>query len=644
MSQQAGIWHCDQQPVSQEQLAAFEKRITLQGPDSRGEYQEPGFAMLHRAFFITAEDALETQPLHTIHGNVLTWDGRLDNRDELLAALSRTMVDLPTDAEIIAAALAAWGAKALPRLIGDWALAWWNPRERRLLLARDYIGIRKLYYLAAERSLYWSTDLAALVLHSGQPYTLCDPYFAGYFTSYPEPQLTPYAEIQLVPPGGYLEVTPDRTRVRRYWSFSALPDIRYKSDAGYEEHFRHVFRQSVKRRLRTTYPVLADLSGGLDSSSVVCMAYEILKAGEASAAINTVSNYSTEEPSGDERPYFTAVEEFIGKTGTHIEARHEESKLLRSLPEPYFAALPGYFDRLLEREHHLLAETGWQGNRMHFAGLGGDEILGGMQNPVPDLAWLLWHLRLPSYFRQLEAWALQRKTTLWSLVDLSVVYLLPIWLRARLDRDKNTKLAGWLRPKFVKQQHIALRRLRVVGDSTDWLPGPPSPDSNYLSLAANIAGYLPRFTFASQSGLPYYDRDLVQFLFAIPGEQILRPQQRRSLMRRGLKGIVPGVVLSRSTKWLGQREPAREMLDNAAQLLELMPETLIGEHYANAAKIQEDFEQLRQGKEAPLLLLERVLGSCFLWSDLDQRGLTRTDANDLRPGFAQNLPPHTVAR
>jgi len=615
MSQQAGIWHFDQRPVSPEQFAAFDHQLAMQGPDSRGEYLEPGFAMLHRAFYITFEDTLETQPIRTIHGAVLTWDGRLDNREELLAALGRTALDLPTDAEIAAAALSAWDAKALPRLIGDWALAWWNPRARRLVLARDYIGIRKLYYFAASNSLYWSTDLAALVLHSGRQYTLCDTYFAGYFTTFPEPQLTPYQEIQLVPPGGNIEFTPDKLCVRRYWSFNRLANIKYKTDAEYEEHFRDLFRQSVRRRLRTAYPILADLSGGLDSSSIVCMAYDIFKAGEARATINTISNYSTEEPGGDERPYFTAVEEFIGKTGTHIEARRDGSKLLHPLPEPYFAALPGYFDRLLEGERRLLAKTGHQGNRLHFSGLGGDELLGGIQNPVPDLAWLLWHLRLPSFFRQLEAWALQRKTTLWSLLGRSVVYLLPVWLRAPLDRDKNLKPADWLRPEFVRRQRIARRKLQGIAPEWSWLPGPPSPDSGYLSLAATIAGYLPRFTFAEQSGLPYYDRDLVQFLFAIPGEQVLRAHQRRSLMRRSLKDIVPDVVLSRKTKWLGRREPALEMLENKTAVTALLPQTPIADRYVDAAKVREDFERLQAGKEMSTLLLERVLGTCFLHCD-----------------------------
>jgi asparagine synthase (glutamine-hydrolysing) len=619
MSMQAGVWHYDQRPIGPQMLAAFEERLRLQGPDARGQFETLGFAMLHRAFYITEEDALETQPVRSTSGSVLTWDGRLDNRNELRAALGRSVVELPTDAEIVSVALDAWGAKALPKLIGDWAIAYWKPEQRRLLLARDYIGVRKLYYLATNDSLFWSTDLAALVLHSRERFSLCDPYFAGYFSSYPEPHLTPYKEIQLVPPGGYLEVTPHRIRVRRYWSFNSLPDLRYRCDAEYEEHFRQVFRESVRRRLRSTYPILADLSGGLDSSSIVCMAHDIIRKGEASANINTLSYYSLEEPGGDERPYFDAVEQHIGKRGTHIESRSDGNNTLGQLREPYFSPLPGYFDRLVEGERRLMQETATQGNRVHFSGLGGDELLGGVQNPVPDLAWLLWHLRLPDFLRQLIAWSLQRKTTVWSLLSQSIVSLTPVWVREHLTSQKDA--APWIWPDFEQRHHVSRRRTCSVADWRGFLVGPPSPDSGYLSLAANIAGYLPPFSFAMGEALCYYDRDLVQFLLAIPGEQLLRAYQRRSLMRRGLKGIVPDVVLTRKTKSIGRRVYALELLDNASALAGLLAGTAIAERYVDPRKVQEDFERLRHGKEAQLLLLERVLGTCVLYHDLLERQL-----------------------
>src|SRR5271163_4281611 len=119
MSQQAGILHFDRKPVSQEQFSAFERVVSPHGPDRRGEYRENGLAMLYRAFDVTEEDVVERQPVRTVQGDIVTWDGRLDNRGELLALLGRSANELAGDAQIVAAVLAALGVKAFPRLIGD---------------------------------------------------------------------------------------------------------------------------------------------------------------------------------------------------------------------------------------------------------------------------------------------------------------------------------------------------------------------------------------------------------------------------------------------------------------------------------------------------------------------------------------------
>jgi asparagine synthase (glutamine-hydrolysing) len=628
MSMQAGIWHYDHKPILPETFDAFEERLAAQGPDGRGRFEDPGFAMLHCAFYITEEDSLETQPIRATGGSVLTWDGRLDNRQEILTALGRSEADLPTDAEIAIAALDAWDSRALPRLIGDWALSYWNPQQRRLLLARDCIGMRTLYYLPTKNSFFWSTDLAALVLHSGERFNLSDEYFAGFFTSNPEPHLTPYDEIKAVPPGGYLEVTSNRVRVRRYWSFNSVRAICYRSDSEYEEHFRQVFRQSVRRRLRTSYPILSDLSGGLDSSSIVCMVHDIVTNGEASANLNTFSIYSLEEPGGDERPYFEAVERHIGKRGTHMEVRSDGSTALSPLRDPYFSPFPEYSDGLLEGEREFLSRTGHQGNRLHFKGLGGDELLGGVQNPVPELAALLWKFRLVTFKRQVIAWALQRKTTVWSLLGQAVLSLAPISIRELLHSRED--MPTWFRSEFARRQHIVRRRISAVTDWRAHLPGPPSPDSQYLSLAASLVGYLPPFSFSEQWALPYYDRDLVSFLFAIPDEQILRPQQRRSIMRRGLKGIVPDEVLLRKTKWLGRRQPALDLLGQAKSLVAALPGTAIADRCVDPATVEEDFKKLKQGQDIPLLLLERLLQSCFFFRHLADRELWQSAAQVIK--------------
>jgi hypothetical protein len=190
-------------------------------------------------------------------------------------------------------------------------------------------------------------------------------------------------------------------------------------------------------------------------------------------------------------------------------------------------------------------------------------------------------------------------------------------MQARLGGDKTRELADWLYPQFIRHQKIAGRRIRIVGYWTDSLPGPKTADSGYLSLAASIAGYLPRFSFTQQSGLPYYDRNLFQFLLTVPGDQLLRPSQRRSLMRRALTPVVPDQVLNRKTKSLGRRIPILSILDNAATLQSILPTTQIGQSIVDPLITQQYLDCLHEGKagHSPLLL-ERILGACYLYKDV----------------------------
>src|SRR5262249_30683875 len=105
----------------------------------------------------------------------------------------------------------------------------------------------------------------------------------------------------------------------QYWHFDPDKRITYKTDAEYEEHFRQVFFQSVKRRLRADAPVVAGLSGGRDSSAIVCVADELIARGEAETPrLDTYSRYDEQEPFGNDKPYLTIVEQKRGRTGRHF--------------------------------------------------------------------------------------------------------------------------------------------------------------------------------------------------------------------------------------------------------------------------------------------------------------------------------------
>ena len=151
------------------------------GPDSNELYSKDGIKILYRAFHTTKESRREKQPCISPSGAVITWDGRLDNRADLISDLRDSLTVNSTDVAIVAATYEKWGANCLGKLIGDWALSIWNPIDRSLILAKDPIGTRHLFYSIDNNQVTWSTILDPLVLFAGRTFEICEEYIAGWF-------------------------------------------------------------------------------------------------------------------------------------------------------------------------------------------------------------------------------------------------------------------------------------------------------------------------------------------------------------------------------------------------------------------------------------------------------------------------------
>jgi len=129
MSAQFGIWKFDGKPADREYLEKITSAITPYGPDGGDGYTKGSLTVLYRAFHTTKESRRETQPLVTPSGSVITWDGRLDNRAELIRQLRDVLTIGSTDVDIVAAAYEQWGTNCLAKLIGDWTLSICNPQN-----------------------------------------------------------------------------------------------------------------------------------------------------------------------------------------------------------------------------------------------------------------------------------------------------------------------------------------------------------------------------------------------------------------------------------------------------------------------------------------------------------------------------------
>ena len=481
------------------------------------------------------------------HGNpsdapVVIWDGRLDNRSDLLPLLCGSVNSASSDAEFAAAAFERWETEAFRRLVGDWSAAVWNPRDQSLVLAKDFIGTRPLFYRLTAHGLEWSSALEWLAEDFGSRLECSLEYIAGWLSLFPSAELTPYRSIHPVPPAHFVRFAAGKTTTHKYWDFSPDNKALCRSDAEYDELFRLLLSQSVRRRLRGPGPILAELSGGMDSSAIVCIA-DTLGLGDG-AGPDTVSYFDDSEPNWNERPYFTKVEEKRGRTGFHV-ALDAGADLDAVFAAQDRATTPAECAKhsLRNRRIKELAASG--GYVALLSGTGGDEFTGGVPTPKPELADLIAAARFPALARQVMAWAVsQRRPWIHLVSDALSSFLPPLWTRA----SQGPSPASWLTPEFVRAHREALngyaRRVHLFGPR-------PSFQEN-LSTLGVLRRQLACSNTTSRSVIekryPYLDRDLLEFLFAVPREKLLQPGRRRALMRRALAGIVPDEILSRKRK------------------------------------------------------------------------------------------------
>jgi len=603
VSVQFGRWNLDGRPADREYLAKAEGILVPYGPDGGGTYIKDSVGILFRAFHTTKESRCEAQPHIMPSGTVLTWDGRLDNRAELIGDLRRVLTTASTDVSIVAAAYERWGTACFAKLIGDWALSIWNPMDQSLILVNDPIGTRHLYYSLDKDQVSWSTILDPLVLLAGKTFALEGEYIAGWLSFFPATHLTPYVGIHSVPPSASVCIQAGKHTVSKYWDFDPGKIIRYDKDGEYEEHFRSVFGESVRRRLRSDDPILAELSGGMDSSSIVCMADTIIARGVAETPrLDTISYYDDSEPNWNERPYFAKVEEKRGCTGCHIRVDSQETFKFE-FGGHYFAATPGSVGPP-ETGRPLAARLASPQSRVVLSGVGGDEVMGGVPTPTPELADLLARAQFVMLANALKVWALKRRQPWFHLFMETARSFFPL---AIAGAPKHMRPAAWLERDFVRQHRDALTgyqtRLKLFGP----LPSLQENLSTLEMLRRQLGCAVLSSDPPCEKRFPYLDRDLLEFLYAIPRQQLVRPGQRRSLMRRALAGTVPPEILHRARKAFVARGPLTVIAHNMPRMLQMtrdMVSAALG--VLNVETLRDAMRNACEGKEVSVVAMIRT--------------------------------------
>lgn len=624
MSAIAGALDLRGGPVDPELLERLAAGLAPQGPEGLRRVARGQVGMVFAAFRTTTAEERAGQPFLGKDGLLVSWDGRLDHADELAERL-----DAPAGMsapELAARAFRRWGDAFAGELLGDFALALWDPADERLLLARDPFALRPLYYTVAGDVLLWASRLDALLSAAPVSREVDDEWVAGYLINRPDPAASPYRAIRAVPPAHAIGVSRGRIEPpRRFWRIDPEREIRFARDEEYEERFRELFVDSVRSRLDAPGTVVCDLSGGLDSSSIACVAHHLVKTGSVPAQrIVTVSYVYDASPSADERRWIHRVEEWLGQPGVHL--ADTEHPFLARLEEP-FSEVPASrlcarelqegVERVLESQGARVLLSGFAGDHVTFSQAATPMLLGDLvrQGKLSELpaAFRFWNRALG--FPHLD------------LVWHGIVRpFLPLSLRlweARATIRKN----AWIDQRFARRTAMGERSLEGTGGYRL-----PSRRERYADVESAIEG--SAYTYSRwgrrpfEARFPFLDRPLVEFCLACPTDQFLRNGEGRSLHRRALAGLVPPETLARRDKRGNSESLLRAFAREAPQLSALFsPDARVFERgYADRKELRRLLDKARAGLRADALVLFNVI-ALEVWL----RGLDK-------PGMAPSLP------
>ena len=549
-----GIFESGQKPVEQAVLKRMADTLQHRGPDAEGFYAAPGVGLAHRRLSII-DVAGGAQPLSNEDGTVwISFNGEIYNFQDLTARyLSRGHhFRTRSDTETIVHLYEELGEACFAELRGMFALAIWDERRRRLILARDRIGKKPLYYSWDGRRLLFASEIKAMFAAGGLSKEVDLEAVSDYFSFLyvPAPK-TIYRNVRKLRPAHYLVVDASGVREIPYWDLS-FNRVRALPEGEWCERFLDEYRTAVKSRLISEVPLGAFLSGGVDSSSVVALMNEF------QPPVTTCSIGFTEESydeAGDARRFAAALganhfEEIVKPRAADL-----VSRLAWHYDEPFAdsSAIPTYYVSKIARQHVTVALSG-DGGDENFAGYRRykltmwedrvrsripaalrQNVFGPLGRWYPKLGWAPRVFRAKSTFESLARDPLEG-------YFYGVSCCPPALKAALLAPDVLERLAGY-------DSQDVLRAYYDRADTTDPLSRIQYVDMKTY-LVDDILTKVDRASMANSLEVrcPLLDHKLMELIAQIPSGLKLHNGQGKYIFKRALQSVLPGEILSRRKK------------------------------------------------------------------------------------------------
>lgn len=557
----AGLWRLDGRPDAAEGCERMLRALGMYGPDASDSWSGGDIALGRCLKRTTPEDGYDRQPLVGASGVVLLADARVDNRDELARALGVRggLLQTLSDADLMLRAFERWGTDAFDRVCGPFGCVVWDAPRRRLVLAKDSVGMRPLYYHRGARFFAFATMAKGLHALPETPYAPDEEKIAELLMLTPDWGTGTYFEgVEKVEAGTFVVVDQSGVQVTSHWR-PQLGTLRLKSPDEYAEGLRAHLDQAVAACVRGERDVAAQLSSGYDSSSVAATAARLLseRGGRVHAFTSVPREGYVDTASKprliDEGPLAAATAAMYPNM-EHVLVRTNGRSPLQNLDRNFL---------LYERPGLNLCNMVWgdaindaardRGLSVLLTGSMGNMTLS--YNGAELLPELIRSGRLLRWLREASGLHKSQDVRWVSVLARSLGPWFPVWLwklARRINGASDYDLSSYtlIRPDRVEALDLRARSKARQHDLS-YRPWKDSGEVRLWAIRRGDRGCVQKGILAGW-GIdmrdPTADRRLLEFCLATPTDQFMRDGVPRALARRALADRLPAAVLNEPLK------------------------------------------------------------------------------------------------
>lgn len=599
MSAITGIFYRNGRSVDPELIRKMNNKLSHRGPDGSSTWCEGSVAFGHQMLFTTAESLHEKLPFEDEDsGLVITADARIDNRKELSELLELEDTEEVSDSLFIIKAYEKWGEDCPDKLLGDFAFAIWDKNNEKLFCARDHMGVKPFYYYLSDELFIFASEIKA-IFSIPNMYQQINELEVAYFLSLiagEDRKLTIYNGIFRLPAAHSLSLVFKNHVLNQYWSLNLDLKIRFDSDEEYEKAFLDLFINVVRCRLRTSFPVGSMLSGGLDSSSVACIAQKILQDEERND-LKTFSAFFDTVPESNERYFIEKVLAYYEFESYVVNA--DKISPLKEINNFFF-----YTDQPLIVPNAFMI---W--NIIHKASLNDVRILlDGFEGDatVSHGKGFLTELFLTKRWKKLFFEIIDSKRLGKNIYKINIEIgfnILPLFIKRKIKlyrefkgkRGPKTKI---LKKDFADNNHLMERVMEIYEES---FKIDNAHEQHYSMLTSGLLQSEMELLdslsapFSIELRHPFFDKRLVEFCLAIPTEQKISHGWTRSIMRRAMSGYIPKEIQWRKDKGNLSFNFKKSLMKEHMFLDEILKETKSIEGFVEIEKVQDIYNQCKSG-------------------------------------------------